>query len=108
MGKNKPGFMVYFELRDCLDKLNEEEISRLFYAMFDYAQYDEAPDFSDSDLLDMCWVSVKHHLDRDGQKYQKRILDGQYGAYKRACKESGQQPLEQAEWAKHFGIDYNE
>ena len=85
-GKEKPGVMLYFDVRPCLNRMTDEEQAQLFRAILDYGQFDIDPGFEDR--LGLVWDFVKPMIDRDTDRYQeikeKRANAGRRGGQARA------------------------
>ena len=63
--------MVYFETRNCIKRLDLEEIGRLFLAILEYAENGIPPTFSGEDEISLCiaWDIVKPKIDADNERY---------------------------------------
>lgn len=96
-GKEKPGVLIYFDIREPLEILNMEQRGELLTAILDYAADGIAPTFEDS-LLRMAWTIVRRGIDRDDTQYRTTILRRKYAAYCRYEKEADRTPLAFDEW----------
>lgn len=67
----KNSFLIYYEYRDILEDLTNEELGMLFRAIFDYEIDGTIPNF-ESLLMKMAFKVIKGNLDRDSNKYDKR------------------------------------
>lgn len=99
-GKEKPGVLIYFDIREPLEFLDMEQRGELFTAILDYAADGLAPVF-DNKLLSMAWAIVKRGIDRDDVQYRTTISRRKYAAYCRYEKEAGRTPLTFDEWNMH-------
>lgn len=99
MSKGKPGVLIYWETFRSLKKLNPEQISRIIFAIGDYAQYGVVPDFSDDSLLDFAWDTMQERIDNDTQQYEKK---------KRTNQKSGILSDFTRNYAPAHGIDPND
>ena len=85
-GKEKPGVMLYFDVRPCLNRMTDAEQAQLFRAILDYGQFGIDPGFEDR--LGFVWDFVKPMIDRDTDRYQeiqeKRARAGSRGGQARA------------------------
>lgn len=95
-GKQRSGIMCYFEILDLLYLLSYDEIGRLFIAMLEYAHEGKMPEFIG--LLAMAWASIRHDIDRDGEKYADKILKSQYGGFKKVLMDRGGPMVSYDEW----------
>lgn len=75
----KPGVMLYFELRPCLEKLTVQEKAEMLDALMDYGEYGQVPELSDRTSL--IWPLVQLKLDRDTKRYGETVLRNQYANY---------------------------
>ncbi len=66
----KNSFLIYHEYRDILEDLTNEELGKLFRAIFDYEIDNKIPHFVG--LMKMAFMVIKGNLDRDRNKYDKR------------------------------------
>ncbi len=103
-GKEKPGVMIYFDIRDQLELMNHEQIAKFFLAILDYASDGVAPEFDDP-VLKMAWTITKRNIERDDYSYKKTVSKRAYGAYCRWEKESGREPLTFEEWTQMDASD---
>lgn len=95
--KEKPGVLIYFDIREPLEVLSMEQRGSLFTAILDYACDGLAPLFDDP-LLRMAWAIIKRGIDRDDIQYRTTILRRKYAAYCRYEKEAGRTPVTFDEW----------
>lgn len=66
----KNSFLLYYEYREILEDLSNEEVGILFRAILDYEIDSIEPNFTG--LLKMAFKVIKGNLDRDREKYDKR------------------------------------
>lgn len=70
--KRPPGVMLYFaEVRPLLALMTDEERGQILAAVFDYAEYDVAPELSAR--LSPVWPFFQQMIDRDAEAYQKKV-----------------------------------
>ena len=93
---NKPGVMMYFELRPSLDKMSDELAGKLFRIMMEYGETLYEPEIPEG--LEIAWPLIRCDIDRDHQTYQNKCTKNAYNAYSRWEKEKGQEPLTYDEW----------
>ena len=94
---DRPGIMIYFDVIPQLQEYSVEEVGKLFLAALEYGSTGSIPCFTDRGLR-VIWRQLQEKLDRDGEKYQKKVIDGAFGLYKRHCNEVGQEPLTKNAW----------
>lgn len=75
----RPGVMIYFDVREPLEELADDEKGRLFDAILEYGQYGVIPEFTGT--LRMAWRFIKPNIDRDGNKYEKTVQQRKYASY---------------------------
>jgi hypothetical protein len=87
MSKRK-SFLLYDDLYDTIQYLNDEQLGRLMRMVFDYRINNVVCDISDP--LFFCFNPIRVQLDRDGIKYEdvieKRSIAGKASAESRANK----------------------
>ena len=93
---NKPGVMMYFELRPSLDKMSDELAGKLFRIMLEYGETLYEPEIPEG--LEIAWPLIRYTLDRDHQRYQNRCTKNAYNAYARWATERGETLLTFDEW----------
>lgn len=82
MAKEKPGVMLYFDLRPCLQRLTNEQKGILFSAILDYAENGVMPELDD-DAVGVAWDFVKPRIDRDAEVYAGKVEKAKAAADKR-------------------------
>ena len=96
MAQQKPGVMLYFEMRNVFEELSNEKRGILVSAILDYSEHGIQPDFRGS--LRIAWASIQPRLDRDGENYTQKSQQRRYAVYIRECKKDGTLPLPFDEW----------
>ena len=96
MALQKPGVMLYFEMRNVFEELSNEKRGILVSAILDYSEHGIQPDFRGS--LRIAWASIQPRLDRDGENYAQKSQQRRYAVYIRECKKDGTLPLPFDEW----------
>ena len=96
MAQQKPGVMLYFEMRNVFEELSNEKRGILVSAILDYSEHGIQPDFRGS--LRIAWASIQPRLDRDGENYAQKSQQRRYAVYIRECKKDGTLPLPFDEW----------
>lgn len=86
--KKKPGVMLYFDIRPCLNRLTDAEQAQLFRGILDYGESGIDPGFENR--LGLVWDFVKPMIDRDADRYkeiqEKRAMAGSRGGQMKASK----------------------
>ena len=67
---DKKGFVLYYDYREHLELLTDEERGQLLIAVFDYGETGVIPELSGA--VRMAFSFIKAQMDRDGAKYAKR------------------------------------
>lgn len=104
--KDKPGVLIYFDIRGPIEELSYEQRGELFTAILDYAAEGIIPEFEDS-IMRMAWAMVRPSVDRDDDNYRSIVTKRTYASYCRVEKEAGREPLPFAEWEKTVPDDTN-
>ena len=96
MAQQKPGVMLYFEMRNVFEELSNEKRGILLSAILDYSEHGIQPDFRGS--LRIAWASIRHKLDRDDDNYTRKSQVRRYAVYIRESKKDGVLPLPYEQW----------
>ncbi len=96
MAQQKPGVMLYFEMRNVFEELSNEKRGILISAILDYSEHGIQPDFRGS--LRIAWASIRHKLDRDDDNYARKSQVRRYAVYIRESKKDGMLPLPYEQW----------
>ena len=96
MAQQKPGVMLYFEMRNVFEELSNEKRGILVSAILDYSEHGIQPDFRGS--LRIAWASIRHKLDRDDENYAHKSQQRRYAVYIRESKKDGVLPLPYEQW----------
>ena len=94
--KQRPGFMLYFELVGALGSMEDAEAGRLLKALMAYAQYGEVQELTG--LAAFAFEVVRPRIDRDNEAYQEKCRKSAYAAYVRDVQRQGESPLEYEDW----------
>ena len=92
----RPGVMIYLDLRPAIKRLSVEECGLLLRAILDYGELGVAPDFEGG--LGIAWDFIQPRLDRDAARYEEKALKARYSTYCREMKKRGLQPAEFEVW----------
>lgn len=100
--KQRPGVMIYFDIRGVLNMLSMEERGSILTAMLVYG---EDGVFDDRELVDkagLIWPFIQMSLDRDNARYQEISLRNRYANYVRWQRERGEEILSREAWETAF------
>ena len=100
----KPGIMIYFEIRPCLDTLPMEQRGELLTAMMDYGQTGEEPQLTG--LLKALWPLIRVRLDCDTKRYDKIVIRNKYASYAKSAMKNNQEKLSYEKWLEIHYPDY--
>lgn len=92
----RPGVMLFFDVRPALKRLTVEERGRLFEAILDYGELGLLPDFEGG--LGIVWDFIQPRIDQDAARYADKVLKNRYSVYTREAKRAGLQPVEFETW----------
>ena len=92
----RPGVMLFFDVRPALKRLTVEERGRLFEAILDYGELGLLPDFEGG--LGIVWDFIQPRIDQDAARYADKVLKNRYSVYTREAKKAGIQPVEFEIW----------
>ncbi len=67
--KERPGVMLYFDLRPSLKRLSPEEKGLLFEYILDYAQFGVLPE--PEGMVGIAWDFIRPRIDRDAERYEE-------------------------------------
>ena len=96
MALQKPGVMLYFEMRNVFEELSNEKRGIPVSAILDYSEHGIQPDFRGS--LRIAWASIQPRLDRDDDNYARKSQVRRYAVYIRESKKDGVLPLPYEQW----------
>ena len=92
----RPGVMLFFDVRPALKRLTIEERGRLFEAILDYGELGLLPEFEGG--LGIVWDFIQPRIDQDAARYADRVLKNKYSVFTREAKKAGIQPVEFEIW----------
>lgn len=99
---NRPGVMLYFDMRPALSRLKDEQLGWLFMAILDYAEYGEMPDLDP--VTGMCFDMLRPKIDRDGERYDATIEQRKYAVYCREARKNDCEPLSFDDWKQDHSV----
>lgn len=70
MGEDRKSFLVYGDIEDLLDKMDDTQVAELFRGMVRYFNSGEEPELSAS--LQLVFIQIRQQMDRDSEKWEKR------------------------------------
>lgn len=71
--------MIYFDIRQPLWVLPDEDKGKLFDAILEYGEFGTLPNFDG--MLAMAWGFIQPKLDRDGENYENTVSQRKYAAF---------------------------
>ena len=92
----RPGVMLFFDIRPALKRLTIEERGQLFEAILDYGELGLLPEFEGG--LGIVWDFIQPRIDQDAERYADKVLKNKYSAYVREAKKADIQPAEFETW----------
>ena len=99
----RPGFMLYFDLVDALQSLDDVQAGQLFKALMAYAQTGEVRELTG--LADFAFRFARPRIDRDAEIYREKCRKNAYAVYVREAQRRREQPLEYEEWSTRSSDD---
>ena len=102
----KPGIMLYFEIRPCLDMMPMEMRGELLTAMMDYGEKGKEPKLTG--ILEALWPLIRVRLDCDTKRYDKIVIRNQYATYAKAAKKNNEEKLSYEKWLKIHYPDHED
>ena len=81
MGKEQKGFIVYGDIQDVLNELDDAQVAQLFRGMVDYFVDGKDPKFTG--ILKFVFIPIKQQMDRNAEKYEKKCEKMRENANKR-------------------------
>lgn len=75
----RPGVMLYFDLCQAIDMLDDASAGQLFKGILSYAKFGVVPEFEG--MVSMAWSFIRPKIDRDNEQYEKIVIDKQYASY---------------------------
>ena len=94
---NRPGVILYFELRDQLQFCSDEELGQLLRAILDYGATGVLPEFSDR-AMQMLWYGLQSKIDHDGIRYEATRRARSLGGHNKHAVERGEPKLTMEEY----------
>lgn len=93
MNKDQKGFIVYGNIKEVIEELNDEQVAQLFRGMIAYFTDGKDPKFSG--VLKFVWITVRQQMDRDMEKYATKCERNRENVRKRWEREKGTNEYEE-------------
>ena len=94
---DRPGVMLYLDLRPAISYLSDADKGRLLDAILAYAADGTPLDDADGTLAAI-WALLQPRIDRDAEHYKLKCRKATYATYARRCKQHGHEPLSYIDW----------
>ena len=94
--KQKPGVMLYFDIRPAIQRLNMVQRGELLTAILDYAEFGIVSELGD--MTGICFDLMRPKIDHDDERYEEVGLKKRYATYCREAKKDGEVPVSFEEW----------
>ena len=105
---DRPGFMLYFDIRPALQRMNNEERGQWLAAVVDYAEFGVIPSELDN-MAGMAFDMFRPRIDQDAKRYSDKVLQSKYAVYCREAQRHEETPCSFDEWLNNQAIsDDNE
>ena len=92
----KPGVMIYFEVRQTVDRLSDKNAGILLRAILEYGANGTVPELPNQ--LYLIWPMIQMRLDADDQRYHQLHYKRRYAAHVRWCNQNGMVALPYDQW----------
>lgn len=99
---DRPGVMLYFDVRPALRFLDTEQKGLLFQSILDYAELGVVPELDG--ICGVAWEFIRPKLDKDSAAYNEKVAKAKYAVYSREEKKHNRIPLEYDEWKMNQAI----
>ncbi len=86
MADGNKGILLYFDMRDMLEALDDADRGKLLLALLNYGEFGEVPDFSGG--LKIAFASVKPQIDKSIAAYKAKCEQNRENAKKRKATDS--------------------
>lgn len=92
----KPGVMIYFDVRNVVNRLSDKNAGILLRAILEYGEDGTLPELPKQ--LYLIWPLIQMKLDIDDDRYHNLAKKRRYAAHVRWCNQSGAEPLPYTVW----------
>ena len=100
---DRPGFMLYFDIRPALQRMNNEERGQWLAAVIDYAEFGVIPSELDN-MAGMAFDMFRPRIDQDAKRYSDKVLQSKYAVYCREAQRREETPCSFDEWLNNQAI----
>lgn len=98
----RPGMMIYFDYRECIEALSDNEAGKLFKSLLNYAHTGKTPALDGA--LKLVWLALKPKLDHDALRYEQLCRQKRYAVYCREQERKELSKLTYEDWLEHHPI----
>ena len=98
---DRPGVMLYFDLRDQLQFCTDEELGKLLRAILDYGATGVLPEFSDR-AMQILWHGIQPRIDHDAVRYEKRKMARSLGGHNKNASDKGEDRISMDEYEERL------
>lgn len=92
----KPGVMIYFEIKDTVERLSDKNAGILLRAILEYGANGTEPELPNQ--LYLIWPLIRMRLDNDDARYHQLHYKRRYAAHVRWCNKEGLEALPYLQW----------
>lgn len=86
----RPGVMFYFDTMPAIKKMEPNDVYAVFMAGMEYGQFGVVPELDG--VASIVWDLIKPKIDRDGEAYQKKVLQQTWKGYIRHIEDEKDRP----------------
>lgn len=86
----RPGVMFYFDTMPAIKKMEPNDVYAVFMAGMEYGQFGVVPELDG--VASIVWDLIKPKIDRDGEAYQKKVLQQTWKGYIRHIENEADRP----------------
>lgn len=95
----RPGVMLYFDdFKAITGFLTNEQVGILVKAILSYAETGEWVSADCDTNVHFALSTLRSKIDRDGERYQRSVLQRRHAVYVREAQKRGTEPLSFEEW----------
>lgn len=86
----RPGVMFYFDTMPAIKKMEPNDVYAIFMAGMEYGQFGVLPELDG--VASIVWDLIKPKIDRDGETYQRKVLQQTWKGYIRHIENEADRP----------------
>lgn len=101
--KERPGFMLYFEVADALSSMADAEAGQLLKALIAYARWGEVREMTG--MAAFAFEMMRGRMDRDAEAYREKCRKNAYNAYTGAARHRGETPMAYENWMEALACE---